>query len=1234
MNQHSSLFFNRCFDKNKLKGLISWSLKNYGEAVTLELVEKLKNVGFSWATNAGISLSIDDLKIPKEKSFLLSSAEQIYDNTVKEFSSGNLTTVERLQQLIDTWHRTSELLKQEVVQNFRRSDSLNPVYMMAFSGARGNISQVRQLVGMRGLMADPQGQIIDFPIRSNFREGLTLTEYVISCYGARKGIVDTALRTATAGYLTRRLVDVAQHVVVASYDCETNEGIFLTPLKEFSKILLGLNERLIGRVLGEDLESIGTKNESISQSMAYKIHQKYEKVFVRSPLTCKARTGICQLCYGWSLAHGELVSIGEAVGIIAAQSIGEPGTQLTMRTFHTGGVFSGELIDQIESAVSGIVTFSNFYKGTLVRTSYGKIGFLTRQAGFFFINEKTKIDFPAQTILFVREGQKIEANQIVGEYASTSTHQDQGIQATQLVTAPKQGEIFFEDVLFDYDENDEDDFEYKAYQLGSFWILSSQLEPNSFNYLSTFSFSKGDLIQKNASYLAITVVKTTDFDLFVSLSKKTSKAPTLNIKYLTFCSEKLFYSKGIYIAVVEFFHLNKKVFNSHFYPLLNNFQTLSFSLINFSLADKKQKETFKPKQSSLLFSTGKNPFLISQNLLVLSIFKKRYKVKSFEIFRKFNSTFLFSGECKKSTILKVKKGNYPFQSRKTKNQEKVENSAFLKKFYSSSIALFGAKFQKIKNSWNFKILKFSYLNLFNFKEKIDAQFFVLSFSLTNTNCLSFKDNFFNLKKYYLSNTFLKFSENYFFSLFFKKENPLESNFYFLVNNEKKNVLASFSFSKKIVYFPFFGNTVFFNSGLSKTKIFNKQIVDATLFKSTELTFVFKEILVNQKLKGFFTFQSNKDLLWGISPYSAIQTISLVGSEKILLPKLARTEKEDIYQWRQISNKLINENFILGKIEKKLTEKTEILKVIKPKNIDQFLFLTKSDLTGLSIQSNFTKNQMELGALIRPGEQIGENFSFPFSGQILAIKKNKILIRKAFPILFSSKAIFHVFPGDFIEQGLPLMTLSYKRLTTGDIVQGIPRIEQLFEARQTTTALHDQLYELFETYRTRMKLEKAVRKSFQTIQRILIDNIQRVYQTQGVTISDKHLEVIVRQMTSTVRILDGGRTQLLRGELKSIDWIEKINAGIDIQKAEYEPVLLGITKASLETESFISAASFQETTKILSRAAIEGRTDYLRGLKENVILGDRIPAGTSAPLINYLTKFSSDVGVSSTSSFLS
>ena len=425
--ESNDFFFNYSFDKNRIKALLSWSLMHFGEKVALDMVEKIKQIGFEYGTRAGASLGLEDLKIPLSKTALVAQAEldvQFTQNSTLQFK---VTAIERFQHLIDTWHRSSESLKKDVVQHFRSTDLLNPVYMMAFSGARGNISQVSQLVGMRGLMADPQGQIISFPIRSNFREGLTLTEYVISCYGARKGLVDTALRTANAGYLTRRLVDVSHHVIVSQFDCKTNRGIFLTPLFENGKIRLPLEARLLGRVLAQNIsnsekskgkpvsnlqtkvllgagkkrripkcfgkrwrenqarpwvkvwqpnaepkvELIGSRNQQISHNLAEKIAALRDKVLVRSPLSCNRTTSICRLCYGWSLSEGKLVPFGEAVGIIAAQSIGEPGTQLTMRTFHTGGVFSGDVVDEIRAPHKGLIEFSTPLQGKLVRTSHG-----------------------------------------------------------------------------------------------------------------------------------------------------------------------------------------------------------------------------------------------------------------------------------------------------------------------------------------------------------------------------------------------------------------------------------------------------------------------------------------------------------------------------------------------------------------------------------------------------------------------------------------------------------------------------------------------------------------------------------------------------------------------------------------------------------------------------------------------------------------------------------------------
>merc|ERR1711939_852334 len=331
------------------------------------------------------------------------------DITEQNYNSGNITTVERFQKIIDIWNNANNFLKDEVLIYFRENDPLNSVWMMANSGARGNMSQVRQLVGMRGLMANPQGEIIDLPIRTNFREGLTVTEYVISSYGARKGLVDTALRTADSGYLTRRLVDVAQDVIVREDDCGTSRSIKVAA-DDSGKY----KSRLVGRLLAEDVvdgagEVIATRNTEVDPPLSARIEQAgIAQVQVRSPLTCEAARSVCRKCYGWALAHNELVDLGEAVGIIAAQSIGEPGTQLTMRTFHTGGVSTAET-GVVRSLVEGTVEFSAKAKVRPHRTPHGVEAQLAETDFTLTVKpsgkgKAQKLDVTAGSILFVASG--------------------------------------------------------------------------------------------------------------------------------------------------------------------------------------------------------------------------------------------------------------------------------------------------------------------------------------------------------------------------------------------------------------------------------------------------------------------------------------------------------------------------------------------------------------------------------------------------------------------------------------------------------------------------------------------------------------------------------------------------------------------------------------------------------------------------------------------------------------
>lgn len=342
-------YINEIVGKKLLAQIIGKCYRQLGYERTGELLDGIKKLGFKYATKAGITVGITDVTIPSNKPEILAEAEAAVDKVEQQYRRGLITEEERYEKITGIWQKATDRVTESLLNTL---DPLNPIYMMAISGARGNIQQIRQLAGMRGLMADPSGRIIDLPIKANFREGLTVLEYFISTHGARKGLADTALRTADSGYLTRRLVDVAQDVIVREEDCGTNEGFYVDEVTDGEDVIETLEERIVGRFTAapvihpETGEEILPANHIISEEDASKIIAAgIKRVLIRSVFTCKTRYGVCQKCYGRNLATGFPVEIGEAVGIMAAQSIGEPGTQLTMRTFHTGGV-AGEDITQ------------------------------------------------------------------------------------------------------------------------------------------------------------------------------------------------------------------------------------------------------------------------------------------------------------------------------------------------------------------------------------------------------------------------------------------------------------------------------------------------------------------------------------------------------------------------------------------------------------------------------------------------------------------------------------------------------------------------------------------------------------------------------------------------------------------------------------------------------------------------------------------------------------------------
>ena len=333
--------------KKQLGQIIDKCIQVHGLTKTAIVLDIIKSMGFKYSTRGAITVSVSDIEVPEKKKTLLAAAEDRVDKITKQFNRGLISDEERYNLVIETWTKTIDDVTDALMENL---DQYNPIFMMADSGARGSKNQIRQLAGMRGLMNDTSGKIIEIPIRANFREGLNVLEYFVSSHGARKGLADTALRTADSGYLTRRLVDVSQEVIVREDDCGTKVGIEVVAITEGKEVIESLEDRLCGRFLVEDIvhpetgEILATTDMLIDDATAKKIvNAGVKKATIRSVLTCRSKVGICAKCYGSNLASGQIIPAGEAVGIIAAQSIGEPGTQLTMRTFHTGGVAGDDI---------------------------------------------------------------------------------------------------------------------------------------------------------------------------------------------------------------------------------------------------------------------------------------------------------------------------------------------------------------------------------------------------------------------------------------------------------------------------------------------------------------------------------------------------------------------------------------------------------------------------------------------------------------------------------------------------------------------------------------------------------------------------------------------------------------------------------------------------------------------------------------------------------------------------
>ena len=1372
---------NNLIGKKQLRQLLSWSFTNYDSMQACSLADELKYLGFQYASQAGISISIEDLKIPFVKNVMIEKANQEIRNAEKIYLKGKITDVERFQKIIDTWSLTSESLKDQIVYYFKTYDPLNSVYIMAFSGARGNLSQVRQLVGMRGLMSDPSGQIMNLPIKKNFREGLTITDYLMSGYGARKGIVDTALKTANSGYLTRRLIDVAQDMLVREKDCLTTHS-FLFSISPLSQ------NKIIGRVLSKAIfdfktnNLIAQKNSQITPNLLDQLTNKQiTNFYLRSPLTCNLYRAICQKCYGWDLTNENLIDIGEAVGILAGQSIGEPGTQLTMRTFHTGGIFTSEARQQIISPLPGIIQFYKNLETVVLRTNRGEDVLVTKNSGSLVLipDDKTKdlvqIEIFRNTILFPKNNQYILKDTVIGELINVNKQTKTEIKP---ILSDRSGEIYIPRL------------KQKINLLNNnklIWILSGQLYNSPIN--SFLNFYPDYKINKNSYIFRTKIVshyngftkfintKTSLHQQLVRIGNKKYSLRNAQLKKLktnfTCKNYLLKFENSNYLIKIN--QKNSKRYlqltrNEKFGSLiLNSFQTLVGGTLYYN-----SRNLFKNNKENKIISYFRRT---SDNKKDLSIVRHRTVIWLEEEFHKVNC---------ESTILLVEDGDFisegfeliPSLFSKTSGLvDTIQKNNLVKTIrIKPGLVYEGKNFQNtskkiyypgeiLLSNISIKTISFcEYSHRKNQDQLLIRPITIYEFPYSSLSSISSSFKFTNNSIFNLTSKSIYLYKSSQSIKSFKNLNLISNLLIFKTHKSQPktlNIELAKNSKAKVIYFDVIEKLDLVNylpANLNYTNTQSCFLTQKNQFFSEYTTLGYLEAITKnsleivkfkikkQDIKQVFLISNNDCLTIKKSEVSKkklndfiTSKINLAKMGKIIIdnknlftiqkgrPYFFPNCKNDIrslksnLQYKLFSPSRIFSNFFTNRlislnysnitklsVKREFTTKQNLLPKSSIKSEFSKLFIKKSGKLYSCLIPQFfkkfsislSKSQLKLNPVLRSFNS--ENFESKNIDRTLLIRNSEFIenTNKLQPYentnyqltslkfvsqqfnrstkligLYSitedyfEQEVNNVFCTDkeFIEAGKTIGLLNLEKEITGDIVQGLPRIEEILEARKknivkkriptsqkkglltqrtsldtsfefqkagSTIQDNDKInpHKLLKVYFNyyglmkyflcdQTKTLKYARlidnyegsyKSFKKVQLFILNSVQSVYQSQGVTINDKHLEVIIKQMTTKVLITYEGDTPLLRREVIDLYHIQYINDIINKelkQSAYYIPLLLGITKASLNNPSFISAASFQETTRVLTKAAIEGRIDWLRGLKENIIIGHLIPAGT-------------------------
>jgi DNA-directed RNA polymerase subunit beta' len=1242
-------FINKVVDKGELRRLLSKVYADHGTAKTGTLANMLKDLGFKYATRAGVTISIEDLVVPDAKKALLGDAENQIEAATQRFLKGEITEVERYTKVIDTWSETTEKLTKLVVDNF---DRMNPVYMMAFSGARGNISQVRQLVGMRGLMADAQGQIIDLPIKSNFREGLSVTEYIISSYGARKGLVDTALKTADSGYLTRRLVDVAQDVIIQEPDCGTEAGVLMQAIVEGDNVMVSLEDRLLSRSAavnvvdadGEVLVLAGDIFTPVSAKMVAKAGVK--QVLVRSGLTCQSAFGICQKCYGWSLTTNKPVDIGEAIGIMAAQSIGEPGTQLTMRTFHTGGVFSGssnrELVNvKRDGTLLTDLPIRDF------RTRHGEEVKITTREVLVEVKTAKGIDqynLPSNaTVYFHKSGDALPAGALFAEFEPGGARGDARRlteKATKDINAAMSGEIFFENFDADEKRDRQGNITRTANRPGTIWVLNGDVY--NLPAGSKHKVEDGQPIVEGQIIAETLVVSEHGGQLRLPEDLETD---VVDVGGETI--HKIVNGKELTIIIASIQPSNaslKPTKKEHLW------------VVDGPLPDGVESEQYilKSPEGTVVENGSIIAELIDDSLMAPTSGEIRYESVEVDDQRIVTTP---------GKVYFIPEEIHPISKDISLKMPGMETGMMVKA---------GTEVVKDVVTRTDGILEIV--------EENDIIHEVIvrpgeRFKVDDVSTLSVDDG-----------TVVEAGTRVAEGIVAKERSMVTIQFQIsepddMMDDEEPDDTGEYEYAEVLLRpvqeFEVSPRSV--NIKFSSTEDENISVVPVTqlLYKdgdkvrNIEGAPLIRTSLVLQ-MKGYLTRM--KGLVELVKPELGQPTVDkvldeqnfkLVVLENLIIRREATADSARLQTATQ-TQLLVSDGQIIDKrtpvvkiqVLARTSGKVSLGNALEGKDVRRVLLINTNHQSVVPVKG---KPTVASGAYVKLDQIISDEGSLATtSGYVEAVSDRSITLRKGRPYLISGGAQLQVEHRALTQRGDLIATLIFERQKTGDIVQGLPRVEELLEGRKPKDSCIIAAYEgvaeiqndedgvrlyLNHTHgREEISIplganilveDKEVIVAGQSltdgpinphdvlaingttaVRKYLVDEVQRVYRSQGVEIADKHIEIIVRQMTKKVRVDDGGETTLLSGELVDDKVVTEANRvatqqGFE-QMAVAHPVLLGITKASLNTESFISAASFQETTRVLTEAAVEGKQDYLRGLKENVIIGRLIPAGTGFP----------------------